>query len=164
MIKLFEEWNEERTIKDLLSEFAQKDLSEATQIGEASDVPGSKRPDAKKISSPIWAEDGSVLPCGSLNLQTGENKQFNINGRLDLTLEVWKDVGYGSKGKYIIVIARGSSPTEGIGTKKAFEDENSGKVIFRGEMVDYIEAAHAKSLIPLYGKSLPCYAYVSYKK
>lgn len=228
MIKLFEDWNEERAIKDLLLEFAQKDLTRiqdivkkangdqnkmislastmaksitdkvkaadrghaaeevlgkdnplskifydrATELGadvksekeKASGIPGSKRPDAKRASGsgPGWSRPSPILPCGSLNLQTGENKYFNINDKYQInsTLEVWKDLGHGgSKEKYRIVITSGSSPIEGIGSKRAFVHDQSGRDIFGGVMVDYIEAAHAKSLIPLYGKSLLCYVY-----
>ena len=126
-------------------------------------LPGSQRPAGEQFKTNRQFSGGykgrgcPILPCGSLNLTTGQNKYFNIHDpfQANSTLEVW-EVGYKV---WKIVMTSGSNPIWQIGTKGFFSHDQTGRPIFDGTMVDYIEAPHSAQLIPLYGKSLSMYVY-----
>lgn len=126
-------------------------------------LPGSKRSSGEQFKSSRTFSGGyqgrgaAILPCGKLNLQTGKNQYFNIKDtyQINSTLEVWET---GHK-VYRIVITSGSTPIYQIGTRGYFCNDQTGRPMFDGTLVDYIEAAHAEELIPLYGKSISCYVY-----
>ena len=130
----------------------------AAKSAQTKVLPGSKRPSSEQFkTSRSFGRPASILPCGSLNLKTGQNKYFNINEpyQANSTLEVW-EVGYKV---WRIVMTSGSTPIWQIGTKGYFVHDQTGRPMFEGTMVDYIEAPHAEELIPLYGKSMSMYVY-----
>jgi len=128
-------------------------------------LPGSKRPAAEqhksahKFNTGYRGRGAAILPCGPLNLTTGKNKYFNVKENGVSTIEIWKVESYGSEDKYKAVITSGSTPIYQIGTKGNFAHDQSGRDLFYGTMVDYIESAHMDALIPLYGKSISCFVY-----
>lgn len=135
----------------------------AKSITSSKVLPGSKRTGDDQFKSTRTFSGGykgrgcAILPCGSINLQTGKNKYFSIRDQYQTnsTLEVWQDMS----GTCRIVITSGSTPIYPIGTKGYFAHDQTGRDLFSGTLVDYIEAPHSEVLIPLYGKSLSCYVY-----
>lgn len=120
-------------------------------------LPGSKLPPEQQHKSNAKSSyrGTSILPCGALNLYTGENKYFNVKQDRDSTIEVWE-----TNGKYKAVITAGSKPIFQIGSVETFvHDQNPSRQLFRGKMVDYIIASSMEELIPIYGKSMMCYVY-----
>lgn len=119
-------------------------------------LPGSQRPESKKQKPGQPGYRGiSILPCGSLNLKTGENKYFNVRENGESVIEVWKL----RDGAIRLVITSGTSPIYAIGQHERFIHDQSHRDLFNGEMIDYIESEHMEVLIPLYGKSANCYVY-----
>jgi hypothetical protein len=126
-------------------------------------LPGSKRSSGeqfkttRKFTGGYQGRGAAILPCGSLNLKTGQNKYFSLRDtyQVNSTIEIW-EVGYKV---YRAVITSGSTPIWQIGTKGYFAHDQTGRPMFDGTMIDYIEAPHSEELIPLYGKSIPCYVY-----
>lgn len=140
----------------------------AKSITTSKVLPGSKRTGDDQFKSTRTFSGGykgrgaAILPCGSINLQTGKNKYFSIRDQYQTnsTLEVWKtDPWVEREAGYKIVITSGSTPIYPIGTKGYFAHDQTGRDLFSGTLVDYIEAPHSEVLIPLYGKSLSCYVY-----
>lgn len=135
----------------------------AKSVASNKTLPGSKRTGdeafktSRQFSGGYRGRGCAILPCGSLNLQTGKNKYFSIRDQFQTnsTLEVWKT----NDGTYKIVMTSGSTPIWQIGTKGYFAHDQTGRPLFSGTLVDYIEAPHSEVLIPLYGKSLSCYVY-----
>jgi hypothetical protein len=125
-------------------------------------LPGSKRPSSEQFKTTRQFSSGyrgggcAILPCGSLNLTSGENKYFNVKTNGAGTIEIWKTNG---DEKYRAVITSGSNPLWQIGTQGHFSHDQTGRPLFTGTMVDYIESAHMEALIPLYGKSITCAVY-----
>lgn len=135
---------------------------DVTKSLESSKVlPGSQRPSSEQFKSTRTPGRylSPILPCGKVNLQTGQNKYFSFKEsfHLNSTLEVW-EIGYK---EWVIVSTSGSTPIYQIGTICKFQHDQTGRPMFKGEatLVDYVEAAHCEALIPLYGKSLSCYVY-----
>jgi hypothetical protein len=126
-------------------------------------LPGSKRSSGeqfkttRKFTGGYQGRGAAILPCGSLKLKTGQNKYFSLRDtyQVNSTIEIW-EVGYKV---YRAVITSGSTPIWQIGTKGYFAHDQTGRPMFDGTMIDYIEAPHSEELIPLYGKSIPCYVY-----
>jgi hypothetical protein len=124
-------------------------------------LPGSQRPSSEQFKSTRnpGRYPSPILPCGKVNLQTGQNKYFSYKEdfQINSTLEVW-EIGYK---EWVIVSTSGSTPIYQIGTECNFQHDQTGRPMFKGscKLVDYIEAAHCEALIPLYGKSLSCYVY-----
>lgn len=134
----------------------------ASKAAQTKVLPGSRRPSSEQFKTSrqftgYRGRGAAILPCGSLNLKTGQNKYFNIHESFhaNSTLEVW-EVGYKV---WKIVMTSGSTPIWQIGTKGFFNHDQTGRPLFDGIMVDYIEAPHSEELIPLYGKSLSMYVY-----
>ena len=138
-------------------------MDTASKATSTNVLPGSKRSSSEQFKTTRQFTGGyrgqgcAILPCGKLNLQTGKNQYFNIKDtyQINSTLEVW-ETGYK---EYRIVITSGSTPIWQIGTRGHFSHDQTGRALFTGTLVDYIEAAHAEELIPLYGKSISCYVY-----
>lgn len=124
-------------------------------------LPGSKRPSSEQFKTTRQFTGGfrgggcAILPCGSLNLTSGKNQYFNVRTNGSMTIEVWKT----SDDKFRAVITSGSTPLWQIGTQGHFSHDQTGRPLFSGIMVDYIESAHMEQLIPLYGKSITCAVY-----
>lgn len=124
-------------------------------------LPGSKLPFDQQYKNKYKQDNyrsrgRSVLPCGSLNLISGENKYFNVRENGDGTIEVWNSGG----GKFKAVITAGTRPIHEIGERATFvHDQSPSRVLFSGVMVDYITATSMEELIPIYGKSMMCYVY-----
>jgi len=134
--------------------------SELSKPAKIKVLPGSKLPPDQQYKNKYKEQSLgrrrgiSILPCGSLNLISGDNKHFNVreNGS---TIEVWN-----SGGKYKAVITAGTRPIHEIGERAQFvHDQSPSRELFSGVMVDYIIASSMEELIPLYGKSMMCYVY-----
>jgi hypothetical protein len=102
-----------------------------------------------------------ILPCGKLNLETGNNKYFNVKTNGVSTIEVWKTEVYHRgdyKNVYKFVITSGSKPIYQIGSHSTFIHDQNRRYMFDGEMVDYINADNMIRLKDKYG-SCHCYVY-----
>jgi hypothetical protein len=143
-------------------------------------VPGSKLPKEQQYKNPRKDQrvgsrrfmGNPILPCGSLNLRTGDNKYFNVKTNGEGTIEVWKTSGgsdkawtVGANGQlndgaiYKAVITSGTKPLHEIGEHASFIHDQNHRDLFSGEMVDYISTQSCEELINLYGKSMSCYVY-----
>lgn len=136
--------------------------SELSKPAKTKVLPGSKLPPDQQYKNKYKEQSLgrrrgiSILPCGSLNLISGENKYFNVRNDGDSTIEVWNSGG----GKYKAVITAGTRPIHEIGESAQFvHDQSPSRELFYGKMVDYIIASSMEELIPLYGKSMMCYVY-----
>lgn len=127
----------------------------------AKKLPGSKLPFDKQYKKKHSGTQFSsrhhanpILPCGSLNFISGENKYFNMreNGG---TIEVWKS----DSGTFKAVVTSGNNPLHEIGERAYFDHDQTQRPLFNGIMVDYINVTSMEELIPLYGKSMMCYVY-----
>lgn len=108
-------------------------------------------------------EKGSaILPLGSVKLETGDSKIFNVYdtwknmGRT--MVEVWKD----HKGKHRLLFTSGDKPYYIIGSKNTFyHDQNFGAMFggYECTLVDWAKLEDMRDLIPKYGKSLFGYVY-----
>ena len=140
--------------EELGMKFTEKDKEEKEKI-----LPGSKRSHDEQYVNKHKSsrfEENPILPCGALNLTTGNNKYFNVKENGTSTIEVWKE---GGSNKIKFVITSGSTPIYQIGEIQNFKHDQTGRPLFRATMVDYIESEHMDSLISLYGKSASCYVY-----
>jgi len=96
-------------------------------------------------------EPNSILPIGSVNIQTGESNHFNIyNTWPDSTAEVWKD----EKDNYKLVFTAGSTPIHNIGWKSNFRHNSTWNEIGRDwEMVEWVNVKNLKELLRMYNKT-----------
>ncbi len=87
----------------------------------------------------------SILSMGSLNINTGKCKYFNIYDTWDdSTAEIYKDVSDGGgPDKFKIVFTAGSKPIRNndkseikAGDRRDFKDDQRGNPLFRGEFVE----------------------------
>lgn len=98
---------------------------------------------------------GYILSCGSLKIDSGENKWFNIyENNPEGTLEIWKKFD----GK-LVAISTAGKPSRAIGTGGDFYNDQTARPMFNATLVDYVEIKDAKALIPKYGKSIIMYVY-----
>jgi hypothetical protein len=142
-------------------------LDVASKSAQVKVLPGSKRPSSeqfkttRQFSSGYKGSGAAILPCGVLNLKTGQNKYFSLRDsyQVNSTVEIWEADDIYGKISYRAIITSGSNPIYQIGTKGYFAHDQTGRPLFQGIMVDYIEAPHTEELIPLYGKSITCYVY-----
>ena len=140
----------------------------AKSLKDPKAIPGSKLPKSQQKGRTPKSNKGDnkngygsnsrpnpILPVGVLNLATGKNKYFNIKTNGQATVEVWKDY----YDKYRFVITSGSGPIYAIGSTAFFAHDQTGRPLFEGVMVDYIDAAYTENIIDLYGKSGSGYVY-----
>lgn len=100
-------------------------------------------------------QKGYILSCGSLKIDSGENKWFNIyENNPEGTLEIWKKFD----GK-LVAISTAGKPSRAIGTGGDFYNDQTARPMFNATLVDYVEIKDAKALIPKYGKSIIMYVY-----
>jgi len=95
--------------------------------------------------------DNSILPIGSVNIQTGESKYFNVYDTWpDSTAEVWKD----EKGNLKLVFTAGSKPIHNIGWKGSFRhDQTWGNIGNNWEMVEWVTVPNLKELLRKFNKT-----------
>lgn len=114
---------------------------------------GSKLPDTYKDNSHRKGKYfKSVLPIGSVNIQSGDSKHFNIYDTWDnSTAEVWKD----GKGKLKLIFTSGDKPLHNIGEKEEFRNYNNGNRFGEGEnwtMVEWVKIKDLKELLRVFNK------------
>ena len=126
------------------------------QLARPSRKLGSQLPEADRFHTNRQAYHGGspILPCGKLNLRTGNNKYFNVRDNGESPIEVWSDL----MGNHRFVITSGSNPIFPIGKRNNFVHDQTGRDIFAGEMVDYINSDSMEMLIENYGSCF-CYVY-----
>lgn len=103
-------------------------------------------------------EPYSILPIGSVNIQTGESKHFNVYTIWpDSTAEVWKD----EKDNYRLIFTSGLKPLNNIGWIGSFRNYQTWNEIGYGwEMVEWVNVKNLKELLRIYGKtSMKGYTY-----
>jgi hypothetical protein len=115
----------------------------------------------------------SILSIGSVNINTGKSKYFNIYDEwTDSTCEIYKDVtraisGEQSADKFKLVFTAGSTPIKNrdgsepkVGDKRSFKDDQRGNPLFSGEFVGSCLIKDLKSFASKYGiKSATGYTY-----
>ncbi len=134
-----------------------------TELSRVKRVLGSELPFDEQFKSTRRISGGRgapILPCGVLNLRTGENKYFNVKTSGERTIEVWRTDRQlrMDKPKYRFVITSGARPLTQMGNKKWFQHDQNRTPLFRGELVDYINADSMELLIEKYGNRY-CYVY-----
>jgi hypothetical protein len=103
----------------------------------------------------------SVLSIGSLNINTGKSKYFNVYDTYDdSTAEIYKDVSSGSSSdKFKIVFTSGNSVVK-AGDKRAFKDDQRGTPLFVGDLVESCSINDLKTVAAKLGiKSCIAYTY-----
>ena len=127
-----------------------------------SDLPESERHQSNATTSRYGRVYGNaILPCGKLNLQTGNNRYFNVKTNGDSCIEVWKVPNRGVSTEpftYKYVITSGTTPIFQIGSRSCFVHDQNQRFMFEGEMVDYITHDAMILLQDKYG-SRHCYVY-----
>jgi len=115
----------------------------------------------------------SILSIGSVNINTGKCKYFNIYDTWkDSTCEIYKDIsknypGSNNPDKYKLVFTSGSTPISNrdgsmpkAGDKRDFKDDQRGTPLFQGEFVDSCLIGDLKTCTSKYGiKSATGYTY-----
>jgi len=102
-----------------------------------------------------YPRGSSILPLGTVNLQTGSSKYFNIYTTWDDgTVEVWET----PKNTKVLVFTAGKSHQK-PGTIQQFYHDQTFRVYGRWTFIESIENVKMKTLIPKYGKSLLGYTY-----
>lgn len=109
---------------------------------------GSKLPAPRPEPTTPQRYQYSILPIGSVNIQTGECKYFNVYTTWpDSTAEVWKD---GDNLK--LVFTAGDKPLNNIGWRREFKHDQTGKFIGSWEMVEWVRVADLKELLRQFNK------------
>jgi hypothetical protein len=115
----------------------------------------------------------SILSIGSLNINTGKSKYFNIYDTWkDSTAEIYKDVtrdypGSNNPEKFKIVFTSGSAPIKNrdgsipkAGDRRDFKDDQRGTPLFAGEFVDSCLIGDLKTVTGKLGiKTCTAYTY-----
>jgi hypothetical protein len=115
----------------------------------------------------------SILSLGSLNVNTGKSKYFNVYDEWkDSTAEIYKDVtknypGSNNPDKFKIVFTSGSLPIKNrdgsvpkAGDKRDFKDDQRGTPLFQGEFVESCPIGELKTVAGKLGiKSCTAYTY-----
>lgn len=102
--------------------------------------------------------NGYILSIGTVNIQTGESKYFNIYDTWpDSLAEVWKD----EKGNYKLLFTAGSKPMGDIGATGFFHDSQSHREIGYGwELVEWVKVKDLKDILREFNKkSMRGYTY-----
>jgi|WetSurMetagenome_2_1015567.scaffolds.fasta_scaffold321900_3 hypothetical protein len=101
--------------------------------------------------------DSPILPLGSVNLQTGDSKYFNVYETWDdSTAEVWQKT---DNNKIILVFTAGDQSLYEMGNTKSFIHDQTGKYLFTAKMIDFSHVKDMKIKLSKYGKSLFGYTY-----
>jgi hypothetical protein len=115
----------------------------------------------------------SILSIGSVNINTGKSKYFNIYETWpDSTCEIYKDIsrnfpGHTNPDKFKLVFTSGSQPIKNrdgsmpkAGDQRNFKDDQRGTPLFQGEFVDSCSMKDLKTCAAKYGiKSATGYTY-----
>ena len=146
---------------DITSKDAPKKSSGSKQIGSLIGKDRGRKPDRVRSR---WQPNGdAILPLGSVNLDTGASKYFNVydtwlSSSHTSTAEVWKTRG----GKYKLIFTSGDGPIYKIGSKNRYAHDQTQRPMFDGdevELVDWAELSNMRDLISLYGKKIQGYTY-----
>jgi hypothetical protein len=100
----------------------------------------------------------AILPIGSVNIQTGESKYFNVYETWpDSTAEVWKD---DDSGTLKLVFTSGDKPLHNIGWRAGFMHDQNHNFMFSGEMIEWVNVKNLKELMRRFNKkSMRGYTY-----
>lgn len=104
-----------------------------------------------------WSGPSPIASLGTINLKTGSSKYFNIYefwGE-DSTYEIY-DTG---NGNYKIVVTAGATPLHDPGDYATFKADQTGRILFGGNMVDWAKGSDLKKLADKYGSKIVGYAY-----
>lgn len=124
----------------------------------ASQLPNPKMSDGNNYKGKNY--DSPILPIGSVDLETGECKYFNIYDTWDGTVEVWQVKRWGgTDNKTKLVFTAGDEPIEGIGQVRDFVHDQTGARMGTWQMIDYTRVKDMRGLIPLYGRKIFGYTY-----
>jgi hypothetical protein len=134
---------------------------------------GSELPDAKKVVNTGYDNTGytprlskyrpyAILPIGSTNLQTGTCKYFDIFDTWgkgdDTTIELWSSE-YPTRA-YKLVFTSGPKALAEIGATQDFNHDQTGRPLFTGVLVDWVNIGDANLLVRKYNiKGAPGYVY-----
>lgn len=107
--------------------------------------------------------DTAILPFGSVNLVTGDNKTlgnvFDVWGDgSPMICEFWQPTDP-SSAKTRLVIGSGDQPNNRVGESKSFSHDQTGRYLFTGKLVDYCLLTDLPSKVSKFGRSLNGYVY-----
>ena len=115
------------------------------------------RTSSSKPKEANWQRPIAIAGLGSVNLKTGASKYFNVyeEWKEDSTYEIWKM----SDGNTRIVATSGTKPIHDVGDAAEFSNDQSGRSLGNGKMIDWATGTDLKNAISEYGNSLPGFTY-----
>lgn len=103
----------------------------------------------------------AILPLGKVNIKTGHSNYFNIyyTWGEDSAYEIYMVSKNPDSPEYRIVRTSGNKPLAKLHEQYPFINDQTGRFLFYGILVDFAIGEKLKNLTNKYGKSILMYTY-----